>query len=160
MHLSVTSVYAQFGASCTKTDRGRRQKCKIRNECDLLRIGVCINGIHNRHNYIHYSWQNGRWPATLSHSLGYCDMLFHVWCRLVENWRRGFRTTKHNLFLSLRYDRDRKRCKNSDRTTLTQILTPLFYAPYASPYSCHVSQCSIQNWRGNSWTSKCALHLL
>ena len=50
-----------------------------------------------------------------------------------------------------------KRHKNSDGTTLTQISAPLCYAPNASPYSCHVSWRSVQNWRSNSWTSKCAL---
>ena len=51
------------------------------------------------------------------------------------------------FFLSLRYGGDRKRRKNSDGTSLTQISAPLCYTPYASPYSCHVSRRSVQNER-------------
>ena len=58
MHTSVISMYSKFGASCTKIDRGRRQKSTIWNKMrSAIMLYECIDalryGIHNRYNYIH-----------------------------------------------------------------------------------------------------------
>ena len=77
--------------------------------------------------------------TTLGHLLYSHDILFQVWWRLVEIWRRSLQKQSMIFSLSLRYTGVHKSGKNLDRTTLKQISAWPGYSQYTSSKSYHVS---------------------
>ena len=75
--MSVMSIYAKFGASCTKIDRGRHERCKIWNEmCYALNgyavLMLFIVGIIMFMTWLHITV--GRMEGDLHHLSEVCSL--------------------------------------------------------------------------------------